>query len=80
MDAIHKQDSNSLSFTKRDWRKIEMALTDLSKDNSLELDIHVSKKEGSEMEIRIEQPELVLSAKKIKTHIHVNPGLYDLFW
>lgn len=80
MDAIRKQDSNSLSFTKSDWQKIESTLLNLLKGDSLKLNVHVSKKEGSEMEIRLEQPESALSAKKIKTPIHIKPGLYDLFW
>lgn len=80
MDAICKQDSNSLSFTNSDWQKIETTLKNLPKGNSPELDIHISKKEGNELEIRLEQPEPALSAKEVKTPIHIKPGLYDLFW
>ncbi len=80
MDAIRKQDLNSLSFTTSDWQQIETALSDLSKGNSLELNIHVSKKEGSEVEVRVQQSEPALSTPKNKLPIRINPGLYDLFW
>lgn len=73
MDALRQFDADFI--TPQDLQRIDNALTEVSKDNKA-WELHLSKKEGSELEIRMVKEA---SAQK-NNSIRVNPGLYDLFW
>ncbi|MBS1505754.1 MAG: hypothetical protein JSS79_03815 [Bacteroidetes bacterium] len=77
MNSIQKQNSNERSFAEPDWQILDAALKNLSIQSDFR--IHISKKEGCEMEIQIEK-EPTPNQSQEKKSIHITPGLYDLFW